>query len=413
MQRAQSPHIIAIIPARGGSKRIPHKNLLPIAGRPLVVHSIVHALQSSRVREVYVSTESEEIAAVARAHGAEVVKRPPELSGDEATSESALRHVLDERNRRGLPDPDLVVFLQCTSPVRRRDDIDRAVETLLAEGADSLFSACENNRLIWALKDGRPYSVNYDYLSRQREQDMTRQYRENGSIYVFRPEVLREHGNRLGGRIAVYEMDYWSSFQIDAAEHAEVIEWVMRRPGYGPEPEWPTHVRLVVFDFDGVMTDNTVLVDVHGGETVRCDRGDGWGIARLRDAGVPMAVLSTEEHPVVAARCAKLKLPCVQGSGDKAASLAALLTERGIEPADVIYVGNDVNDLGCLRMVGMPVAVGDAHPEVMAASKLVLTRDGGRGAVREFCDLLLAALSGAHAPRIAAGVGGSAEPGSR
>ena len=387
---AETPHVIAIIPARGGSKRVPGKNLMSVAGRPLVAHSISHAQASHLVREVYVSTESDEIAAVARAHGAQVITRPQELAGDEATSESALLHVLDERNRQGLPDPDLVVFLQCTSPVRHSDDIDRAVAKLLREEADSLFSACENNRLIWALKDGQPWSVNYDYHSRRREQDMEVQYRENGSIYVFRPEVLRKQGNRLGGRIAVYEMDYWSSFQIDAAEHAELIEWVMRRPGYGPTPDWPANVRLVVFDFDGVMTDNGVELNEHGDETVRCDRGDGWGIGRLRDAGVPMVVLSTEEHPVVAARCRKLKLPCVQGCGDKAACLTTLLAERDIYPADVIYVGNDVNDLACLRLVGMPVAVSDAHPEVIAASKLVLTKKGGRGAVREFCDLLLA-----------------------
>lgn len=392
----KKPHVVAVIPARGGSKRVPGKNLMPLAGRPLLAHSIAHALASEYVREVYVSTESDEIAALARACGAEVVVRPPELASDEATSESAVLHALDERAQRGMPDPDLVVFLQCTSPVRHRDDIDRAIEKLLAEDADSLFSACENNRLIWALKDGRPYSVSYDYLSRRREQDMEVQYRENGSIYVFRPAVLREQGNRLGGRIAVYEMDYWSSFQIDAAEHAELIEWIMRRPGYGPEPEWPTHVGLVVFDFDGVMTDNTVWVDANGGESVRSDRGDGWGIARLRDAGVRMMVLSTEENAVVAARSAKLKLTCIQGCADKAAALTALLAEEGIDPADVIYVGNDVNDLSCLRMVGMPVAVGDAHPDVMAASKLVLTRKGGRGAVREFCDLLLAALRGAQ-----------------
>ncbi|MDT5269271.1 MAG: hypothetical protein QOH49_1457 [Acidobacteriota bacterium] len=385
--------MVAVIPARGGSKRVRGKNLMPLAGRPLVAHSVAHATGSRLVREVYVSTESEEIAAVARAGGADVIKRPPELAGDEASSESALLHALNERNRRGLPDPDLVVFLQCTSPVRRRDDIDRAVETLLAEGADSLFSACENNRLIWAVKDGQPFSVNYDFHSRQREQDMSVQYRENGSIYVFRPEVLRREKNRLGGRIAVYEMDYWSSFQIDVPEHAELIEWVMRRPGYAPAPDWPARLRLVVFDFDGVMTDNGVQVDDRGGETVRCDRGDGWGVARLRDAGVSMLVLSTEEHPVVAARCAKLKLPCVQGCGDKAAALAALLAEKGIDPSEVAYVGNDVNDLGCLRLVGMPVAVGDSHPEVLAASRLVLTKAGGRGAVREFCDLLLASLS--------------------
>jgi YrbI family 3-deoxy-D-manno-octulosonate 8-phosphate phosphatase len=385
-------HIIAIIPARGNSKRVPRKNLLPIAGRPLIVHSIVHARQARYVREVYVSTEDSAIARIAREHGAIVISRPPELASDQATSESALLHVLNERNRQGMPDPDLVVFLQCTSPVRRPFDIDRAIETLITAGADSLFSACENNRLIWALKDDHPYSINYDYHKRQREQDMARQYRENGSVYVFRPSVLRRHNNRLGDKIAIYEMDYWSSFQIDTPEHAELIEWILRRPEYSLAPNWPERVELVVFDFDGVMTDNTVIVTEAGGEAVRCHRGDGWGIARLREIGVPMVVLSTETHPVVAARCRKLHLTCHQGIDDKAAYLASYMRERQINPANVIYLGNDVNDLECLRMVGFPVVVADAHPSVIAVAKLVLSGRGGRGAVRELCDMILSNL---------------------
>jgi YrbI family 3-deoxy-D-manno-octulosonate 8-phosphate phosphatase len=385
--------ILAIIPARGGSKRIPHKNLLPIGGRPLVAHSILHARQSRLVQTVYVSTEDPLIAEVARAYGAEVVLRPPELASDQATSESALLHVLDDRVRRGLSDPDLAVFLQCTSPVRRADDIDRAVETLLAASADSLFSACENNRLIWAVKGGQPYSINYDYGRRQREQDMAVQFRENGSIYVFRPEILRRFNNRLGGKIAVYEMDYWSSFQLDTPDHVELLEWIMQRPGYAPPVDWPERIEMVVFDFDGVMTDNRVMVTENGGEAVYCHRGDGWGIARLREAGIPMMVLSTENNPVVAARCAKLRLPYYQGIGDKATYLAHFLQEQAVDPAHVVYLGNDVNDLGCLKMVGLPAVVADAHPAVMAIARLVLTHRGGQGAVRELCDRLLAHLA--------------------
>jgi YrbI family 3-deoxy-D-manno-octulosonate 8-phosphate phosphatase len=389
---AEPLHTIAIIPARGGSKRIPRKNLLPIAGLPLVAHSILHAKQARCVREVYVSTEDREIAELARMHGVEVVSRPLELASDQATSESALLHVLDYRTSHGLAEPDLVVFLQCTSPVRQSHDIDRAIETLLMTQADSLFSACENNRLIWALKDGQPYALNYDYHKRQREQDMRKQYRENGSIYVFHPSVLRQYNNRLGGKIALYEMDYWSSFQIDTPEHIDLVEWIMHRPGYQPSLPWPECVELVVFDFDGVMTDNTVTVTDTGSEAVRCHRGDGWGIARLREAEVSMMVLSTEANPVVAARCTKLGLPCHQGVGDKAAHLATFLREQQIPSANVVYVGNDVNDLSCLRLVGYPVAVADAHPAVLAASRLVLTQRGGHGAVREFCDRLLAHL---------------------
>lgn len=381
-------HIIATIPARGRSKRIPRKNLLPVVGHPLVAHSIIHARRSRLVREVYVSTEDADIAKVAHTYGAEVVLRPQELASDKATSESALLHVLDDRAHRGLSDPDLIVFLQCTSPVRRPDDIDRAIETLLAANADSLFSACENNRLIWGVKDGQPYSFNYDYHKRQREQDMARQYRENGSIYVLRPSVLRQCNNRLGGKIAIYEMDYWSSFQLDTSEHIELIEWIMRRPKYQPPIPWPPRVELVVFDFDGVMTDNTVIVGYDGAEAVICHRGDGWGIARLREIGIPMLVLSTESNPVVAARCAKLQIPCHQGVGDKVAYLTHYLHEHNIPTAHVIYIGNDVNDLGCLQLVGLPVAVADAHPQVLGLARWILGQPGGHGAVREFCERL-------------------------
>jgi YrbI family 3-deoxy-D-manno-octulosonate 8-phosphate phosphatase len=221
---------------------------------------------------------------------------------------------------------------------------------------------------------------------------MPRQMRENGSIYVFRPQVLREHGNRLGRHIALYEMDYWSSFQIDTHEHLELIEWVLGRPEYATAVTWPDPLGLLVFDFDGVMTDNSVTVSESGDEQVRCDRADGWGIARLRDAGVPMLVLSTEEHPVVSARCRKLGLEAHQGIGNKGAHLQRILDERGIAPEAVIYLGNDVNDIDCLRLVGLPVVVADAHPAVLPVAKLVLSRPGGRGAVRELSDILLARI---------------------
>lgn len=386
--RGEPLDVVAVIPARGGSKRVPRKNVLPLRGLPVLAYSVLHARASRHVSAVYVSTDDVEAAAVARRHGAEVIDRPDELAGDTASSESAVLHVLDQRRVQGLADPDLVVFLQCTSPVRRPEDIDGAVDRLLIDGADSLFSACENSRLIWGVgADGAPHSINYDHRNRKREQVMERQYRENGSIYVFRPTILRSENNRLGGRMTVYEMDYWSSFQIDTPEHMELIEWVLGRPEYRVDAGWPERLDLVAFDFDGVMTDNAVLVGDDGRETVRCHRGDGWGLARLRDAGVAMMVLSTETNPVVAARCAKLKIPCHQGIGDKGAYLERFLAERSIDPAHVAFVGNDVNDLGCLRRVGFPVAVADSHPEVLAVARMVLTRRGGDGAVREFCDL--------------------------
>lgn len=157
--------------------------------------------------------------------------------------------------------------------------------------------------------------------------------------------------------------------------------------------DWPAKIDMIVFDFDGVMTDNSVYVDADGNETVRCHRGDGWGIARLHDLNVRMLVLSTEDHPVLRARCAKLRLGCHHGIADKGAALSTLLADAGIDPAHVAYVGNDENDLTCLETVGLPVVVADAHPAVMAHAALVLERNGGDGAVREFCDLIRAHLA--------------------
>lgn len=155
-------------------------------------------------------------------------------------------------------------------------------------------------------------------------------------------------------------------------------------------------VDLLVLDFDGVLTDNGVWVDAEGRETVRCDRSDGLGIAALRASGLPLLVLSTETNPVVAARCRKLSVECVQGVADKGAKLDELLRERGIAAERVAYVGNDVNDLDCLRAVGLPVVVADAWPGARAAAEVVLSRPGGHGAVRELCDALVAARSARH-----------------
>ena len=140
------------------------------------------------------------------------------------------------------------------------------------------------------------------------------------------------------------------------------------------------------------MTDNGVWVDEEGRETARCDRGDGWGLGRLAAAGVRMMIMSTEKRSIAAARAAKLGIACHHAIADKGVFLRTVLADERIDAAHVAYVGNDVNDLPAMTQVGFPVAVADAHPDVLRVAKLVLTRPGGRGAVRELCDLALARL---------------------
>lgn len=150
-------------------------------------------------------------------------------------------------------------------------------------------------------------------------------------------------------------------------------------------------IKLVVFDFDGVFTDNKVIVMQNGDEAVVCSRADGFGLEMLRKAGVDAIVLSTEVNPVVSARCRKLNLKCIQGCDDKPLKLKSIVLSAGIEMAQVAYMGNDINDLACMKMAGLAAAVADSYPEIISVAHYVTERKGGMGAVREFCELIRSA----------------------
>jgi YrbI family 3-deoxy-D-manno-octulosonate 8-phosphate phosphatase len=146
-------------------------------------------------------------------------------------------------------------------------------------------------------------------------------------------------------------------------------------------------LRLVAFDFDGVFTDNTVIVSEDGSESVRCWRGDGLGLRKLEALGLGLVIVSTEPNPVVAMRAKKLRIRCLHGLEDKLAAVQALADEAGCGLDAVAYVGNDVNDRSCLEAVGLPVVVADAHADVASLAAYRTRAPGGRGAVREVCDL--------------------------
>ena len=396
----ETRRILALIPARGGSKGIPRKNLKLLGGKPLLAHTVEQARATPAIDRVVVSTDDGEIARCAERWGAEVIHRPADLASDTASSESALTHALDDlRDREGY-EPDLVVFLQATSPLRRDRDITEAITTLDAEDADSLFSACPTHGFLWRRQDGQLDALSYDFQHRPRRQDIGEDLIENGSIYVFKPRVLRRFDNRLGGRIAVYPMHPLDSFQIDCPAELELVESLLAlrvNTGLQGERQVPdlSPIRLLVLDFDGVMTDNRVIVHQDGSEAVRCDRSDGLGLERLRAAGrVAAVVLSKETNPVVAARCRKLRLPCYQGFDDKLPQLERIAAEHSLVAEQVAYLGNDVNDLVAMAWCGVAIAVADAYPEVKAAADFTTRRPGGAGAVREVCSLLLAAGSG-------------------
>jgi N-acylneuraminate cytidylyltransferase len=217
--------IIAIIPARGGSKGIPKKNIIDFCGKPLLAWSIEHAKNSARVNAVYVSTDDKEITQVSQKYGVEVIRRPKEISGDFSPAEEALKHVIDEIYKKNPEKIDYVVFLQATSPLRETKDIDNAIEKIISSGADSLFSGAEiGDFYIWRKNENQLESLNYDYKNRKRRQDFGEQFVENGSIYIFKPEVLFKYNNRLGGKIVISEMESWKSFEIDDLEDLDFCQ---------------------------------------------------------------------------------------------------------------------------------------------------------------------------------------------
>jgi len=383
--------ILAIIPARGGSKGIPLKNLYPLLGKPLIVFTIEQALKSQRINRVVVSTDDEKIAETARKYGAEVIKRPPDLATDTASTESALLHALHYLEAQENYIPDFVVLLQCTSPIREEKDIDNALTRIMETGADSLVSVSPCHRFLW--KENREtdslVSLNYDYTHRPRRQDLGNQFMENGSIYVAKYCILKELKNRLGGKITYYKMDYWSSFEIDHIDDLHLCEWILQRKSTDERSKLlPETLSLVVFDFDGVFTDNRVIVHSDGSEAVLCNRSDGLGLDLLRSLGIESVILSKEKNPVTQARANKLHIECHHSIEDKAEFLRSLLGKKKIKSQNVIFVGNDINDIPVMNIVGCAVAVQDAYPDVKKAAHLILDHKGGRGAIRELCDLI-------------------------
>lgn len=385
---------ICVIPARGGSKGIPRKNVVEIAGKPLIAWNIEAANASEFIENVYVSTDDMEIASVSRYYGAEVIDRPTEIAGDTASSESALLHALDVLREQGVF-PELLVFMQCTSPLTATEDIDLAIRSMIEAQADSCVTVQDFHYFVWKQQpDGTAEGVNHDKRFRPRRQDREAQYLETGAVYVMKVEGFLRANHRFFGKTVMSVMPQERCFEIDEPVDLQIAEALLKKQLEKTHNyKLPTPLKAVLFDFDGVFTDNKVCVDEAGRESVRCDRSDGWGLAQLKKCGIKIAVLSTEDNPVVTARCNKLGIECRQGLGEKKyEALVNWCAENGINLDETVFVGNDANDVECLNAAGCGVVPADAYPEAIAMSDHVLSRNGGDGAVRELCEMVMETL---------------------
>lgn len=221
-------NFLSLIPARGGSKGIPNKNIKFLDGKPLIYYSIEVAKKAKLVNKVVVSTDRKEIAAVAKKYGAEVIDRPAELASDESPTELTMIHAVVELEKSGYK-PDYIVLLQPTSPLRYPDDVDNSINKILKDKADSLLSVQFNKHFLWKDDKGKFTPVNYDILDRPRRQDRDLEFLENGSIYVTKYDVLHAHKSRLGGKVGYYVMDEESSIEIDSEFDFWLAEMVLKK----------------------------------------------------------------------------------------------------------------------------------------------------------------------------------------
>lgn len=229
---------LAVIPARGGSKGIPRKNLLPVGGKPLIAWTIAQALEARGDGDVIVavSTEDAEIAAVAREHGASVIERPAELATDTAPTEPTVLHAMDVVEADGT-ELDAVVLLQATSPVRRPDTIRRAIAQFRSTGVESLVGVVPESPFFWRLPTapGQDAQATYDVTARPRRQELTAQqmhYFENGSLYVTAPHIYRTRHNRIGGRTDLFVLDEVEGVDIDTLTDVAAAESMLTRLGW-------------------------------------------------------------------------------------------------------------------------------------------------------------------------------------
>ncbi|GAA3792567.1 cytidylyltransferase domain-containing protein [Streptomyces phyllanthi] len=444
--------VLAVIPARGGSKGVPAKNLAPVGGVPLVARAVRECRAARLVTDVVVSTDDHAIAAVAREAGAEVVLRPAAIAGDTATSEAAVLHAVDAHEALHGAPVDVVLLVQCTSPFIVREDIDGVAAAVVEQGADTALTVAPFHGFVWrdaadelaaeeparrvtaaaghlaprrtagageqredrtvrpadtigaapALApsgDGHVtpaptaggHGINHDKSFRPRRQDRPQDLLETGAAYAMDAAGLREHKHRFFGRTELVRTDPARVLEIDDPHdlaRARALAPLFDADRPGSLPT-AEDIDAVVLDFDGTQTDDRVLIDSEGREFVSVHRGDGLGIAALRRSGLKMLVLSTEQNPVVAARARKLKLPVLHGIDRKDLALKQWCEEQGIAPERVLYVGNDVNDLPCFALVGWPVAVASAHDVVRGAARAVTTLPGGDGAIREIAGWIL------------------------
>jgi YrbI family 3-deoxy-D-manno-octulosonate 8-phosphate phosphatase len=377
---------IGFIPLRAGSKGIPGKNKKKLLGRPLFCW-VLGAAIASNLDEVYVYTDDEDILSFIDkeyhwTHKVKTVKRSEQTATDTASTEMAIMEFVN-----GLKSSfDVFCLLQATSPFTTAIDINNTLDAVInGKNYDSALTVVNTHRFTWHA-DGTP--KNYDIFNRPRRQDFEGLLIENGACYVTTHSALRESKNRISGNIATVPMTEQSLTEIDSLTDWKIVEELLAaRLKLQKQSERITHL---ILDVDGVFTDGCIYYGADGEMMKKFDMRDGMGLEILRQYGVEVMVMTSENSQIVASRMKKLKIDDVYlGVKDKYSLLSRIVRDRNLSFSQIAYMGDDVNDLANMCAAGWSLAPANATQPIKNDADVILQNDSANGAIREATEFII------------------------
>lgn len=379
---------VAFIPVRGGSKSIPLKNIKEICGEPLIFWSVKAACGCKYIDKVYVSTDSNVIRETVEvikndfteesAAKIQVINRSEESASDTASTEYAMLEFADQYEFGNI------VLIQATSPMLTSSDLDRGFEVYGKTDTDSVLSVVRQKRFHWKVdENGFAIPTNYNVFSRPRRQEFEGDLVENGAFYITSKENLLRTKNRVSGHIKVVEMNEDTFFEIDEPSDWIIIEELMKKRGMMECSKIP-QVKMFLTDCDGCLTDAGMYYSEQGDELKKFNTRDGMGFKLLKDLGIITGIITGESVELNSRRAQKLQLDILEmGCKDKVEVVKRLCKQYNINLENVVYIGDDINDLEVIKIVGFGCAPADAMEEVKRNAKYVTEAKGGQGVIRE------------------------------
>lgn len=385
---------VAFIPVRGGSKSIPLKNIKPLCGKPLVYWTVKAACECAYIDKVYVATDSDIIKNTVETFKfaeeescfskIEVIGRSAESASDTASTEFAMLEFAHQYNFENI------VLIQATSPLLTADDLNRGFLAFNEENTDSVLSVVPQKRFHWAVnQEGYVHPSNYDVFHRPRRQEFDGYLVENGAFYISSKEALLQSKNRLSGNIKAVEMNEDTFLEIDEPSDWAIIELLMQKHHAQAKTNVPK-IQMLLTDCDGCLTDGGMYYSEQGDELKKFNTKDGMAFSELHKHGILCGIITGECVELNRRRAQKLNLEILQDNcKDKATVIKELSEKYHIDLQNIAYVGDDINDIEALKIVGFSCCPCDAMSNVKEVSHYVAKASGGHGVIREIADLIL------------------------